>query len=254
MKKNSFFIISVLMICIILFNAYIQSYKYIEPLTDDRRLVMNTIMLNIMNDTLIKELIQIWLPNAPTDSYTLDNYGPIKEQITSILSDLIPIISKIHTVQTDSEYIDLIERFNENENNDFNQYREYVQDTRVLNNINFSDDYKNLVIFLVEFYFDDINSINIKKILEYVNVNILNADNTINESELRNLYEKIKDTINNIIIDNNNFYNVRIRELAAGVTYNEILSYINDDNDNDDDYINTITDNISYITTTMTFV
>ena len=254
MKKNSFFIISVLMICIILFNAYIQSYKYIEPLTDDRRDAMDTIMLNIMNDTLIKELIIIWLPNAPTDSYTLDNYGPIKEKIISILSDLIPIISKIDTVQTDSQYIDLIEIFNNNENNDFNQYREYVKDTRVLNNITFSDDYKNLVIFLVEFYFDDINSINIKKILGYVNVNILNADNTINENELINLYEKIKETINKIIIDEYDFYNVRIRDIAAGVTYNEILSYINDDNDNDDDYINTITDNISYITTTMTFV
>jgi len=250
MKKNSFFIISAL-ICIILFNAYIQSYKYIEPLTDDREREMDTIMLNIMNDTLIKGLIEIWLPDVVKDSYTLENYDPIKTKIISILSDLIPIISIIQTVQTDSQYIALIEKFNENENSDFNQYREYVQDTRVLDNITFSDDYKNLVKFLVNFPFDGIK---IKAILEKVNVNILNADNTFMESELKKLYEKIKETIDDIIIDKYVFYNVRIRELASGVRYNEILSYINDDNDKDDEYINTITDNISYITTTMNFV
>ena len=249
MNKNYFFTISIFMICIILFNSYIQSYKYLEPLTSDRKGELDDIILNIMNDKLIKELIKIWLPNDAKDSYNLNNYVPIKDKIIDILSHWLKIINEIQKLRDDNSYNELIQEYNENENNDFIQYQKYLQDNKELSTISFSDDFKKVVKYILNYSFSD--NVTINAVLKKVDIKILNTDSTINGTKLKELYEKIKKTRNNIIIDNYEFYNSRIYELAAGVRYNEILSYINN---NDSIDIETINDEITYVSTTMTFV
>jgi hypothetical protein len=221
----------------------------LEPLTSDRKVELDDIILNIMNDKLIKELIKIWLPNDAKDSYNLNNYVIIKNKIIGILSHWLKIINEIQKLRDDNSYNELIQEYNENENNDFIQYQKYLEDNKELSTISFSDDFKKIVKYILNYSFSD--NVTINAVLEKVDIKILNTDSTINGTELKDLYEKVKKTRNNIIIDNYEFYNSRIYELAAGVRYNEILSYINN---NDSIDIETINTEITYVSTTMTFV